>query len=74
MIYAFLPLLRYLKNAFAIEVHSSFSEPASYGFLDCLVSLVMVTSQAIFQGPELEGAKFLGLVGAAVSSHFLNYP
>jgi hypothetical protein len=47
-----LPALQNLKNASAVEVRSSFSQPASHGFLDCLVSLVMVNSQVIFQGTE----------------------
>jgi len=51
-IYAFLPVLQNLKDASAVEVRSSSSQPASHGFLDCLVSLVVVTSQVIFQGPE----------------------
>jgi hypothetical protein len=51
-IYAFLPALQNLKNASAVEVCSSSSQPASHGFLDCLVSLVVVISQVIFQGPE----------------------
>jgi hypothetical protein len=51
-IYAFLPALQNLKDASAAEVRSSSSQPASHGFLDCLVSLVVVTSQVIFQGPE----------------------
>jgi hypothetical protein len=51
-IYAFLPALQTLKNAPAVEVHSSSSQPASHGFLDCLVSLEVVTSQVTFQGPE----------------------
>jgi hypothetical protein len=50
-IYAFLPTLQTLKYASAIEIRSSSSQPASRGFLDCLVGLV-VTSQVIFQGPE----------------------
>jgi hypothetical protein len=52
MIYAFLRALQNLKNASAVEVRSSSSQPASHGFLDCLVSPVVVTSQVIFQGPE----------------------
>jgi hypothetical protein len=51
-IYAFLPALQNLKNVSAVEIRSSSSQPALHGFLDCLVSLVMVTSQVIFQGPE----------------------
>jgi hypothetical protein len=49
---AFLPTLQNLKYASAVEVRSSSSQPASHGSLDCLVGLVMVTSQVIFQGPE----------------------
>jgi hypothetical protein len=58
-IYAFLPELQNLKNASAAEVRSSSSQSASHGFLNCLVILVVVTSQVIFQGPEqvVEGAK-----------------
>jgi hypothetical protein len=52
LIHAFLPALQNLKNASAVEVRSSSSQPASHGFLDCLVSLIVVTSQVIFQGPE----------------------
>jgi len=48
----FLPTLQNLKDASAVEVCSSSSQPASHGFLDCLVSLVVVTSQVIFQGSE----------------------
>jgi hypothetical protein len=51
-IYAFLPALQNLKDASAVQVRSSSSQPASHGFMDCLVSLVVVTSQVIFQGPE----------------------
>jgi hypothetical protein len=51
-IYAFLPALQNLKHASAVEVRSSSSQPASHGFLDCPVSLVVVASQVIFQGPE----------------------
>jgi hypothetical protein len=51
-IYAFLPALQNFLDASAVEVRSSFSQPASHGFLDCLVSLVVVTSQMTFQGPE----------------------
>jgi hypothetical protein len=47
-IYIFLPALHNLKNASAVEVRSSSSQPASRGFLDRLVSLVVVTSQVIF--------------------------
>jgi hypothetical protein len=48
----FLPALQNLKNAPAVELRSSSSQPASHGFLDCLVSLLVMTSQVIFQGPE----------------------
>jgi hypothetical protein len=51
-IYEFLPALQDLKDASAVEVRSSSSQPASHGFMDCLVSLVVVTSQVIFQRPE----------------------
>jgi hypothetical protein len=51
-IYAFLPALQNLKDTSAAEIRSSSSQPASHGFLDCLVSLVAVTSQVIFNGPK----------------------
>jgi hypothetical protein len=51
-IYAFLPVLLNLKDAPVVEVRSSSSQAASHDFLDGLVSLVVVTSQVIFQGPE----------------------
>jgi hypothetical protein len=51
-IYAFLPTSQNLKDASAVEVCSSSSQPASHGFLDCFVSLLVVTSQVIFQVPE----------------------
>jgi hypothetical protein len=51
-IYASLPALQNLKDVSAVEVHSGSSQPASHGFLDCLVRLVVVTPQVIFQGPE----------------------
>jgi len=51
-IYAFLPALQNLKNDSAVQVRSSSSQPASHGFLHCFVSLFVVTSQVIFQGPE----------------------
>jgi hypothetical protein len=44
-IYALLPALQNFKNASAVEIRSSFSQPASHGFLDSLVSLTVVTSQ-----------------------------
>jgi hypothetical protein len=47
-IYAFLPVLQKLKDASAVEVNSSSSQPALHGFLDC-ISLVVVTSQMIFR-------------------------
>jgi hypothetical protein len=50
--FAVLTELQNLKNPSAVEVRSSFPQPASHGFLDCLVSLVVVSSQVIFQGPE----------------------
>jgi hypothetical protein len=49
---AFLPASQDPKNSSAVEVLSSSSQPASHGFLDCLVSLVVITSQVIFKGPE----------------------
>jgi hypothetical protein len=52
LIYAFLPAMQNLKDVSAVKVRSSSSQPASHGFLDCLVSLAMVTSQMIFQAPE----------------------
>jgi hypothetical protein len=51
-IYAFLPVLQDFKNVSAVEIRSSSSQPASHGFLDCLVSLAVVTAQVIFQGTE----------------------
>jgi hypothetical protein len=51
-IYAFLPALQNIKSVSAVEVRSSSSQTASHGFLDCLVSLLVVTSQVIFQGHE----------------------
>jgi hypothetical protein len=61
-IYAFLPALRNPKDASAIEILSTSSQPASHGFLDCSVILVMVTSQVNLQGPRasdsLSGAKY----------------
>jgi hypothetical protein len=44
--------LRDIKNACAVEVLSSYLQPASHGFLDCLVILTVVTCQVTFQGPE----------------------
>jgi hypothetical protein len=49
---AFLSAFQNLKDASAVEVRSSSSQPASHGFLNCIVSLVVVTSLVIFQGPE----------------------
>jgi hypothetical protein len=51
-IYVFLSALQNVKYASAVEVRSSSSQPASHGFLDCLVSIVVLISQVIFQGPE----------------------
>jgi len=51
-IYTFLPALGNLKDASAAEIRSTSSQQTSHGFLDCLVSLIVVTSQVIFQGPE----------------------
>jgi hypothetical protein len=51
-IYASLPVLQNLTDASAAEVRSRSLQPASHGFLDCLVSLVVVTSHVSFQGPE----------------------
>jgi hypothetical protein len=48
----FLPALQNLKDASAVVVGCSSLQPASHGFLDCFVRLVVVTSQVIFQGPE----------------------
>jgi len=48
----FLPALQNLKDASVVEVHSSSSQPALHSFLDCLISLVVVTSQVFFQGPK----------------------
>jgi hypothetical protein len=49
---AFLSALQNLEDFSAVEVRSSSSEPASHGFPDYLVSLIVVTSQVVFQGPE----------------------
>jgi hypothetical protein len=51
-VYAFLLALQNLKDASAVEVRSSSSQPASHGFLDCLVILVALTSRVIIRGPE----------------------
>jgi len=51
-VYAFLSALQNIKNASEVQVRSSSSQPALRVFLDCLVSLLVVTSQVIFQGPE----------------------
>jgi hypothetical protein len=51
-IYVFLPELQNLKYASAVQVRSSSSQPASHGFMNCLVSLLVVTSQVTFQGTE----------------------
>jgi len=40
-IYAFLPALQNPKNASEVKVRSSSSKPASHGFLDCLIRLVV---------------------------------
>jgi hypothetical protein len=47
-----LPALQNRKNACAVGVSTSSSQPASHGFLDCLVILVVVTSHAILRGSE----------------------
>jgi hypothetical protein len=52
LIYAFLLVLQNLKDASVTEVHSSSLQPALNSFLDCLISLVEVTTQVIFQGPK----------------------
>jgi len=76
-IYAFLIALRNTKNVPAVEVRFSSSQPASYGFLDCLVILVVVTSQMTFQRPENVMAK-CGMCGGWERSsqpfHFPLYP
>jgi hypothetical protein len=41
--YTFLPELQNLKDASAVEVRSSFSEPASNVFLDRLVNPLVMT-------------------------------
>jgi len=51
-IYSFVPALQNLEDATALEFRSSSSQPASRGYLDCLFSLLVVTTQVIFQGPE----------------------
>jgi hypothetical protein len=51
-IYAFLPALLNLNDASAVEVRSSYSQPALHSFQGCLVCLVVVISQVILQGPE----------------------
>jgi hypothetical protein len=43
------PALQNIKNASAVEVRSSSSQPVSHGFFDCIVNLVVVTSEVIFQ-------------------------
>jgi hypothetical protein len=43
---------RILKLPLRLKVRSSSSQPTSHGFLDGLVSLEVVISQVIFQGPE----------------------
>jgi hypothetical protein len=43
-IYAFLPALQTLKDTSAEEVRFRSSQPASHGFLNCLFSLIVVTS------------------------------
>jgi hypothetical protein len=45
-----MPVLQHVKNVSAVEVRSSSLQPASHGFLDCLVSLAVATSRVIFQG------------------------
>jgi hypothetical protein len=50
-IYALLQALQNLKHVCG-RVRSSSSQPASHSFLDCLVSLVVVTFQGIFEEPE----------------------
>jgi hypothetical protein len=52
LIYASVPALQNFKDTSAVKVRSSSSQPASHGFVDCLFSLVAVTSQMIFQGIE----------------------
>jgi hypothetical protein len=51
-IYAFLPALQNLIDASVVEFRFSSSQPASHVFLDCLVSLLVVTPQVMFQEPE----------------------
>jgi hypothetical protein len=45
---AFLPALQNLQDASEVKVRASSLQPASHGFLDCLVSLVVVTSLVSF--------------------------
>jgi hypothetical protein len=52
VLYIVLPQLQNLKIVSAVEFRSSSSQPVLHGFLDCLVSPVVVTSQVIFQVPE----------------------
>jgi len=51
-IYAFLPALLNLNDASAVEVRSSYLQPALHSFLECLLSVVVVTCQVIFKGPN----------------------
>jgi hypothetical protein len=52
LIYAFLPVWQNIKGASMVKVHCNSSQPPSHGFLDCLISLIMVIFQVNFQGPE----------------------
>jgi hypothetical protein len=45
------PAMQNLKDASMVEVCSNFSQPGLHGFLDCLINLVVVICQVIFQGP-----------------------
>jgi hypothetical protein len=51
-IYAFLPAMLSLKDVSAVAVRSRSSQPASHGFLDCLVSFVVKTSQDVRTVPS----------------------
>jgi hypothetical protein len=51
-IYAVLPALHNLIYASAVEVRSSSLQPASHGFMNCLVSLTLVLSQVSFKRLE----------------------
>jgi hypothetical protein len=68
---AFLPALQNLKNASALEVRSSSSQPASHGFLDCLVSLSGQLSRDRTSGSLKEPNPDCRVDGRAVSIRFV---